>query len=243
MPISRERAAAFAKQAVAEFWKTRELQGQRQQDAARKDQGFRNAVTGSAQMNGFIAALEQIAMEAGIPGKAIYTSSRTSDLPGYFRPAKEWDLVIVHDGALLAAIETKSQVGPSFGNNFNNRTEEAIGSAVDLWTAFRENAYRRSMRPWLGYLFLLEDCPPARKPVRLRETHFPALPEFKDTSYATRYEMLCNRLILERHYDVAALLMSSRDRGRDGHFVEPNPDIGFHRFVASFSAHLEANCP
>jgi len=26
---------------------------------------------------------------------------------------------------LVAAIEAKSQVGPSFGNNFNNRTEEA----------------------------------------------------------------------------------------------------------------------
>ena len=27
---------------------------------------------------------------------------------------------------LVAAIESKSQVGFSFGNNFNNRTEEAI---------------------------------------------------------------------------------------------------------------------
>ena len=43
----------------------------------------------------------------------------------------------VVDGRLLAVIELKSQVGPSFGNNFNNRTEEAIGSAVDFWTAYR----------------------------------------------------------------------------------------------------------
>ena len=57
---------------------------------------------------------------------------------------------MVVDGTLLAAFEFKSQVGPSFGNNFNNRTEEALGSATDLWTAFREGAFQTSQRPWLA---------------------------------------------------------------------------------------------
>jgi hypothetical protein len=35
-------------------------------------------------------------------------------------------------GSLVATVEVKSQVG-SFGNNFNNRVEEAIGSATDFW--------------------------------------------------------------------------------------------------------------
>ncbi len=39
---------------------------------------------------------------------------------------------MVSEGKLLAGIEFKSQVG-SFGNNYNNRTEEAIGSAADIW--------------------------------------------------------------------------------------------------------------
>jgi hypothetical protein len=64
----------------------------------------------------------------------------------------------VKDGKLIAAIEAKSQVGPSFGNNFNNRTEEAMGSALDLWTAYREGAFHTSPHPFLGYFFLLEDC-------------------------------------------------------------------------------------
>jgi len=51
----------------------------------------------------------------------------------------------------VAAIEFKSQVG-SFGNNYNNRTEEAIGSASDIWGAYREGAFKPSARPWLGYL-------------------------------------------------------------------------------------------
>ena len=54
-------------------------------------------------------------------------------LPGFFRPTKLWDLLIINQGGLVAALELKSQVGPSFGNNFNNRTEEALGTAVDLW--------------------------------------------------------------------------------------------------------------
>ena len=63
----------------------------------------------------------------------------------------------MRDDQLIVVLEVKSQVGPSFGNNFNNRTEEAIGSALDLWTAYREGAFNKTIRPWLGYLFLLED--------------------------------------------------------------------------------------
>ena len=48
------------------------------------------------------------------------------------------------------AVEFKSQVGPSFGNNFNNRTEEAIGNAEDIWTAYREGRFGRHRAPLLG---------------------------------------------------------------------------------------------
>jgi hypothetical protein len=78
----------------------------------------------------------------------------------------------------LAAVEFKSQRGPSFGNNFNNRTEEAMGSALDLWTAYREGAFNKTIRPWLGYVFLLEDCEGSRRPVKVREPHFKVFPEF-----------------------------------------------------------------
>ena len=49
-------------------------------------------------------------------------------------------MLVIDRDQLIAALEFKSQVGPSFGNNFNNRTEEAIGTAHDLWTAYREGA-------------------------------------------------------------------------------------------------------
>jgi hypothetical protein len=43
------------------------------------------------------------------------------------------------------------------GNNDNNRSEEAVGSAKDIWTAFWKGRFGQSPSPFLGYLFLLED--------------------------------------------------------------------------------------
>jgi hypothetical protein len=138
--------------AVAHYWQTRASQVQRQEESGKADQGLRSAVTGGAQMDGFIDLFTEIIISAGIPDQYVFTK-KAVELPGYFRPTKEWDLLVVRDQTLVAAIEAKSQVGPSFGNNFNNRTEEAMGSALDLWTAYREHAYLESPQPFLGYFF------------------------------------------------------------------------------------------
>ena len=50
-------------------------------------------------------------------------------------------------GQLIAIVEFKSQVGPSFADSYNNRTEEALGNATDLWTAYGEGACKLSQRP------------------------------------------------------------------------------------------------
>lgn len=243
MELKEQNISALARKAVAHFWRVREAQASKQKAAGRMDQGFRGAVTGGAQMDGFIDAIKELAAIADVPQNAVFTRSRFLELPGYFRPTKEWDLLIVLDGVLLAAIEAKSQVGPSFGNNFNNRTEEAMGSALDLWTAFRENAYKRTLRPWLGYLFLLEDCPQSQRPISVREPHFEVFPEFREASYAKRYELFCKKLVLERHYDATALLSSKREEGISGQYSEPCVDIGFNRFAVSLVSHLKGHKP
>jgi hypothetical protein len=139
-------------QAVTIYWATRTAQQQKQQQSGRVDQGLRSAVTGGAQMDGFIQLFTDLITDCGLPSKFI-RRKKAVELPGFFRPTKEWDLIVVKDGTLIAAIEAKSQVGPSFGNNFNNRTEEALGSALDLWTAYREGAFLSSPQPFLGLLF------------------------------------------------------------------------------------------
>jgi hypothetical protein len=185
--------------AVAHYWLTRANQAKKQETSGRSDQGSRSAVTGGAQMDGFISLITALIVEAGVDDKHIF-HNKNLELPGFFRPTKEWDLLVIKDGQLLVALEAKSQVGPSFGNNFNNRTEEAMGSALDLWTAFREGAFNKTVQPWLGYMFLLDHCKESQRPVRVNEPHFTVFPEFKDASYAKRYELFCRLLVRERLY-------------------------------------------
>ena len=169
------------------FWATRNKQSEKQLLSEVHDQGNRSAVTGGKQLDGFVWLVRDILIQNGVSEKNIFTDSDL-ELPGYYRPNKKCDLLVVEDGRLLAAVEFKSQVGPSFGNNFNNRTEEAMGSALDIWTAYREGAFGAQSAPWLGYFMVLEDCEKSSLPVKNRAPHFPVLKEFDNTSYKQRYE-------------------------------------------------------
>jgi hypothetical protein len=226
-------------QAIAHYWRTRQEQFQKQAKLGRSDQGTRSAVTGGAQMDGFIKLISDLMVEAGAEKSNIFFNKHL-ELPGFFRPTKEWDLLMVKDNQLILGLEAKSQVGPSFGNNFNNRTEEAIGSALDLWTAYREGAYNKTVKPWLGYVFLLEDCPESRKPVKVQEPHFKVFPEFVNASYVKRYELFCRKLVRERHYNVAAFLLSNKTNGIEGRYTEPADDLTFGIFARSLVSQVTA---
>ncbi|HEY6445782.1 MAG TPA: PaeR7I family type II restriction endonuclease [Acidobacteriaceae bacterium] len=213
-------------EAVRHFWQTRESQASRQgQLSGTRDAGFRTAVTGGKQLDGFVGLVRDYLEESGLNRPNIYCE-RSVEIPGWYRPEKKWDLLVVVDGCLIAAMEFKSQVG-SFGNNFNNRTEEALGSAADLWAAYREGAFSPSQRPWLGYVMMLEKSEESLRPVGVCEPHYKVFEEFRGASYAKRYEILLTKLIRDRHYDSAALLLSSRTEGVNGMYSEPSPELTF----------------
>ena len=224
------------KKAVAHYWQTRAGQRQKQERSGKADQGLRSAVTGGAQMDGFIDLFTELITQTGILERHIFRK-KTVELPGFFRPTKEWDLLVVKEQTLIAAIEAKSQVGPSFGNNFNNRTEEAMGSALDLWTAFRERSYLQSPQPFLGYFFMLEDCEASNRPVAVQEPHFKVFPEFVGASYMKRYELFCRKLVLERHYSATAFITSTSQDGIRGSFKMPAEDLSIERFAKVLVAH------
>ncbi len=237
--MSVQNIEAQVSEAVAQYWATRASQKQRQNEVGRPDQGARGAVTGGAQMSHFIQLFADLAIAAGISEDCVY-QKRSLQPPGFFRPTKEWDFLAIQDGILLAAIEAKSQVGPSFGNNFNNRTEEAMGSALDLWTAYREGAFPTGPQPFLGYFFMLENCSASQSPVRVREPHYPVFDEFKDTSYMKRYELFCRKLVSERHYTATAFITSDRIDGPSGVYTTPSSDLSTIQFARSLSAHIRA---
>lgn len=224
--------------AVQFYWTSRNNQKIKQAESGAPDMGSRGAVTGGAQMDAFANLVSAVIIESGIPADCIFKKSAV-ELPGYYRPEKKWDLIVVYKGNLGAAIELKSQMGPSFGNNFNNRTEEAIGSATDIWVAYREGRFGTNMfKPWLGYLFLLEDCKDSSSSVAVREPHFNVDAVFKGASYKKRYEIFCQRLVLERIYESSCFL-TAQFSGSEINVNEPNLNLSFNHFISSLKGHMQ----
>ena len=60
-------------------------------------------------MDGFVRLFADIIEKEGVPVDCIQLQQTT--LPGYYRPEKDWDLVVVVDGMLAATIEFKSHIG------------------------------------------------------------------------------------------------------------------------------------
>lgn len=238
MPIVLDGHQEHVRTAVAHYWRTLEAQAHRQGDSV-ADRGRRAAVTGGKQMDGFCLLFEWLLCRNGLTDHSFHYRSKL-ELPGFFRPTKKWDMLVVHDGHLIAALEFKSQRGPSFGNNFNNRTEEALGNATDLWTAYRDGAYGQHPRPWLGWLMLLEDSEASTTPVAVQEPHFAVFEEFRGASYADRYKIQFRRLISEGHFTAAGLLMSTEAHGPAGEYYEPAPDLSMKSMLASLAGHTAA---
>ena len=229
-----------AHEAVQAFWGNREVARQKQIESGKADQGERAGVTSGKNMDGFLALILDIVKANGLAHAQIHQRRSVLTLPGYFRPTKLWDLLITHKGELIVAIELKSQVGPSFGNNFNNRTEEAIGTAHDFWTAYREEAFGKQPRPFVGWLMLVEEAPASRSPVKDQSPHFPVFKEFRGASYLDRYELLCQRLVQEQLYTTAALITSPRNASESGQFSELSPMSGLRTFVTALAGHVAA---
>jgi hypothetical protein len=235
-------------EAVQSYWDARAKNKAKRVKSGKIDAGTRGEVTGGTQMGALEVLVADILCEAGL--KRLDVRTRTAlELPGYFRATKKWDLIVVSNSQLVLAMEFKSQAGKSIGNNVNNRAEEAVGSAKDIWTAYREGRFGKSPTPFLGYLFLLEDRDNVKTPVRNKEPYFAVDPEFsgeaqqgkkgvvryQGVSYCKKYELLCRRLVLERLYTSACFLMATN--ARETTITEPAEDLTFQRFSAALRGH------
>jgi len=91
-------------QAVSHYWLTRKAQKDKQNKRGISDAGSRSAVTGGTQMDGFITLFKDLIFYAGIDKQHIH-EKKALELPGFFRPTKEWDLLVIKNGQLIVAIE------------------------------------------------------------------------------------------------------------------------------------------
>lgn len=223
------------REAVRWFWSTQDSQKEKQLQSKNSTRGRRANVLGGKQMDGFASLIEDVLLAFGIPESSIVHNYRAT-LPGYFRHEKEWDTAVVHNGKLLAAIEFKS-IASSFGNNLNNRTEEALGSNTDLRQAYEQGVYAPSPPPWLGYLMLMAKDEGSTRPVTVREPNFDVDPVFDGASYSRRAEVLCLRMVRQQLVD-GAVFMLSDPNGPDGHYVEPNEELRFEPFARRLTYHV-----
>jgi hypothetical protein len=230
-----------ARDATRAFWGNRQAAMQAKIEAGKLDQGERGAVTAGNTMDGFTALIIDLVRANGLEHASIHQDRTVLTLPGYFRPTKLWDVLVILDGRLIAAVEMKSHVGPSFGNNANNRAEEAIGTAHDFWTAYREGAFGPYPRPFVRWLIMVEDELKSRQAGK-RETsrHFPVFPEFKNVSYLQRYDLLCQKLVRENLYTAACTLTSERSAVTDGTYGEMSELSSLTAFITAFAGHVAA---
>ncbi len=240
MPLDLADYENKAREAVKLFWGNRTAAAEKQKELGRADQGERAGVTSGKNMDGFLTLIQDVIRANGLTDAHMMIGRKLLTLPGFFRPTKLWDLLIINNKRLVAALELKSQVGPSFGNNFNNRTEEALGTATDLWTAYREGAFGEAPRPFVGWFMLVEDAPESRRVVRDSSPHFDVMADFKNASYLERYNILCRKLTQERLYTTATIMASPRTASDSGEFKEFSDLTSLKTFITSFAGHIAA---
>jgi hypothetical protein len=82
----------------------------------------------------------------------------------------------------------------------------------------------------------LEDCAKVKTPVRNKEPYFKVDPAFDKASYSKRYELLCRRLVLERVYSAACLVMATNSPKTK--ITQPAEDLSFKRLSAALRGHV-----
>lgn len=234
--------------------------------------GTRDANLHGKTMDGFAAVIRDFLIGLNVKPEHIFSgghlSTSPSILPSYFRPSKNWDLIVLGNSrfhrapsdkgtpVLYAATEFKSQ-DKSIGNNQNNRLEESLGNALDFWTTYEHSGFERQLpRPWLGYLFVGKYNPESDgKSVRIEQPHFLAMSPFRTDgsdelrkfvgpSYAERYQIFMKQSVGARLYDAGAFIVTDEAiAGKKINHRIPLPEFGAANFLRSLKAQILAHYP
>ncbi len=223
--------------AVQAFWAGRDKAAEKQLAGGRVDQGNRGKVTGGKTLDSFRDMIVDVIERNGPKGVVVHRNRMVVGLPGYFRPTKLWDIVVLYDNRLLAVLELKSLCGPSFGNNANNRCEEALGSGYDFRKAQSEGLFGLGAAPFLGYFILVEDAEGSRAPVKEWSPHFPADKIFQGGSYQKRMMLLCERMVQHQLYACASVLVATGGR-EAGAYANLTAQTSFRNLLSKLAAHL-----
>jgi len=210
---------SMAKEAVMAFWMNRELSPQKQVNRDKSDHEEGSCIATGKNMEGFLALMKALVLHNGLKHTDIQLARRVLTLPGHFGPTKQWDMLVMSEGRLVAAVELKSRIAPMAGDDCSDRAE-AIVAAHDLWTAYREGAFGHQSPPFVGLLVISE--------------------EFEKASHADRYDIMCRKLMKERLYTAASVIVAPRTAATSGEYGELSEMTGLRWFVAGLAGHVAA---
>lgn len=207
--------------ALLAYWTARDEAALEQAARGTTDVGGRAGVTSGGHLDRVAQLLARVCRAAGAPADQVFYKAPKDDtfkrdlmqtgctLPGYYRPTKDWDLVVWADDAPIVVVELKSQNGPSYSNNANNRAEEALGNAVDIHRAYLADLL--PVQPWLGYAYVIEDDLDSRIGRGTGDAGFlPKTPHFETWSYQSRIRDLGHLMVEDGLYNAAWTVATSR---------------------------------
>jgi hypothetical protein len=221
--------------AIAAYWQTKDKQLAAAEAIRSTAEGSAKAVRGGGHFNPVVNLISRFFTDAGYPLESIGVKGRQVVLPSHFRPTKQWDLVVVYKGVLVAAMEMKALGGPSFSKNYNNRMEEALGSSIDLSRASL-NGLTGPEKPWLGYFFLMNDEEGSRRIIKPKTGPFDVEDLWHGRSYQDRFKVTGQRLLDEGLYDAVCYLVSSAENPGPR---EPSAPLDWRHFCAAINARIE----
>lgn len=201
------------------------------------DTGMRSQVTSGKHLDRLTEIIVHDMEECGIPPEGIFCKNKGTELPGWFRATKKWDILGFIGDQLVAAIELKSIYG-SYGNNLNNRAEEAIGSLVDAKFAIENGMINSSISPVFGYVLIVKkEENSAAVCTTPKEPHFKADPAFRNGSYIDRFRILCQRLGREDLY--GAVWFTVADPRNDA-VEEPEQNLSYDAFILEIKKRIDS---
>jgi len=163
-------------------------------------------------------------------------------VPGYYRRSKNWDVVALHKGHLVGAVELKSQA-QSPGNNANNRIEEAIGSSVDAKTVQELTERFGKLGVWAAWCMTFSrDCetgiavrPPSKKKLRFGPTD----PAFDQMTYAKQFSTAIERFVSQKVYDAGWMLTTWVNSDQTIGYEEPVPTATAETLATQIEARVK----
>lgn len=201
----------------------------------------RHAVTEGTQSGQHIAPLTSEIVDdmhaIGYESDSVFTDKTNVTLPGWFRLSKQWDITAFENDVLVAAIELKT-ISSSFGNNANNRAEEALGSVSDVNYATHNHLLEpNDLPPNFGYALLIRKTDKSSKPAQSNaRSRYEFDEDFIGASYIERFTILGKRLLRERIYQAVWVAVVDLENGT---VDEPDPQMTYDKFLAHLKGWID----